>query len=114
MRLGRSGWLVLTLTLAAVYSLPALRLTLGDETVVADDARLHVFWMQRFADPSLFPNDPIADYWDYLAPPGYVALYYSFSTVGVPPLTLNKIVPLGIVLLSAALAFALLLEMRVA
>ncbi len=108
---GWLGWLALSLVLALAYSIPGLRLTLGDEQVVADDARLHVFWMQRFEQPSLFPDDLIADYYDYLVPPGYSALYYVFSTVGFPPLLFNKILPSALVLLGAGLTFVLLIQM---
>jgi hypothetical protein len=107
----RGGWLVLSLVLAVAYSIPGLRRTLGDDLVVADDARLHVFWMQRFEQPSLFPGDLIADYWEHLAPPGYTAVYRLASAVGIAPLVFNKILPLGLVLLAAGLTFALLIEM---
>ena len=37
-----------------------------------DDARQHVWWTYRFADPDLFPNDPAATYFSAFtfAPPG--------------------------------------------
>jgi hypothetical protein len=114
MGLGRGGWLVLTLVLAAAVSVPGLRQSFGDDAVVADDARLHVFWMQRFEDPSLFPDDPIADYWEYFESPGCAALYRLASTVGVAPLRFNEILPLALVALIAALTYALLLQMAIA
>jgi hypothetical protein len=109
-KLGKGGWLVLSLALAVAYSIPGLRLTLGDELVVADDARQHVFWMQRFGDPSLFPGDLVADYYTFLAPPGYTALYRVVGEMGVAPLTFNKVLPLALVVVGAALMFTLLMD----
>ena len=111
MKLGTGGWLALALALAVAYSIPGLRLTLGDELVVADDARQHVFWMQRFDEPSLFAGDLIADYYTFLAPPGYTALYRVASEMGFAPLSFNKVLPLALVVLGAALMFVLLMEM---
>ena len=111
MKLGTSGWLVLSLVLAVAYSIPGLRVTVGDESVVADDARLHVFWMQRWSEPSLFPGDLIADYYSFLAPPGYTAVYRVANEMGLTPLFFNKVLPLGLVVLGAALMFMLLMEM---
>lgn len=40
-----------------------------------NDAAHHVFWLYRFADPALFPNDPSIPYFQTSAPWGYRALY---------------------------------------
>lgn len=40
-----------------------------------DDAAQHVFWLYRFADPSLFPDDISVEYFVAVAPWGYRALY---------------------------------------
>ncbi|MGF1524629.1 MAG: hypothetical protein ACFBSF_20075 [Leptolyngbyaceae cyanobacterium] len=42
---------------------------------IQDDARQHIFWMLRYVDPGLFPNDPIADYFQAMAPWLYRSLY---------------------------------------
>jgi len=53
--------------------------------MVQDDARQHVFWMQRFLDPALFPRDLIADYFQSVAPAGYTAIYQMMAGVGINP-----------------------------
>jgi len=54
-------WFSLSLTFAAIYGILGLQEAFSSEYVVQDDARQHVFWMQRFFDPGLFPKDLIAD-----------------------------------------------------
>ena len=49
----------------------ALREGFSSQWVVQDDARQHVFWMLRYLDPQLFPDDLIADYFQSVAPVGY-------------------------------------------
>ena len=83
----------------------ALRQAFADEYVLADDVRQHVFWMFRFIDPKLFPNDPIADYFQSIAPPGFVALYRFFATLGIDPLLASKLIPFGLGLLTAGFLF---------
>ncbi|NMG60044.1 hypothetical protein E1H12_16350, partial [Geitlerinema sp. P-1104] len=79
-------WLALTLLLSASYALPVLQQTLQPGYLVPNDARQHLFWMRRFLDGGLFPNDLIADYFQSLAPPGYRAFYWSFAQLGLDPL----------------------------
>ena len=100
-------WLIATLAVAACYSGMALRAAFARPDLVQDDARLHVFWMVRFRDPTLFPNDLIADYFQAAAPAGYKALYWIFAKCGVEPLLLSKLLPAAIGLLTAYLAFRL-------
>jgi hypothetical protein len=100
---------VLALLLAALYSIPGLRLAFSGEFVAQDDARQHVFWMQRFEDPSLFPDDLIADYFEYVAPPGYAAIYRAAANVGLPPLLFNKLLPSVLIVTSAGLVFGFIL-----
>ena len=50
-----------------------------------DDARQHVFWMQRFIDSELFPHDLIADYFQSVAPTGYTTLYRIAAALGSIP-----------------------------
>ncbi len=68
-------WLTLSLTLAAVYAILGIKQAFSAEYMVQDDARQHVFWMMRFVDPELFPNDFIANYFQSVAPAGYSTLY---------------------------------------
>ena len=76
-----------------------------------DDARQHVFWMMRFVDPELFPNDFIANYFQSVAPAGYSTLYKLAATVGIHPLLFHKILPLFLGLISTYYCFGLCLEM---
>ena len=105
-------WLVASLAIALFYSLLALRLAFHKPNLVQDDARQHVFWMQRFIDPTLFPNDLIADYFQAVAPAGYKAIYWIFANLGVEPLLLSKLLPAAIGLLTAYLAFRLFIQFR--
>ena len=107
----RRGWLIAALAVAAFYSGLALRLAFRFPDLVQDDARQHVFWMRRFIDPSLFPNDLIADYFQAVAPAGYKLLYWIFAKAGIDPLLLSKILPAALGLLIAYLTFKLFLEL---
>ncbi len=70
---------------------------------IQDDARQHVFWMQRFEEPGLFPNDWIADYFQSVAPWGYRHLYELASLLGFDPFSFNKLLPLLLSLLTTVL-----------
>ena len=53
---------------------------------IQDDARQHIFWMLRYVDPALFPNDPIADYFQAMAPWLYSLLYATgWQVLGIKP-----------------------------
>jgi len=83
----------------------ALRQAFAADYVLADDVRQHVFWMFRFLDPALFPNDPIADYFQSIAPPGFSALYRALAVLGIDPLFASKVIPLPLGLLTVAFFF---------
>ncbi|MGB3509182.1 MAG: hypothetical protein WBA93_08055 [Microcoleaceae cyanobacterium] len=100
-------WLTLSLTFAGIYSLLALQKAFSEKYIVQDDARQHVFWMRRFLDPELFPNDLIADYFQSVAPWGYQTFYWLFAQVGIDPIFLNKLLPLGLSLVTSAYCFGL-------
>lgn len=93
-------WFVFSLAVAACFCLPVLRIAFSQEWVVQDDARQHVFWMQRFVDPELFPNDLLADYFQSVAPWGYTALYKSIISLGLDPLLVHKLLPPVIALIT--------------
>ncbi len=103
-------WFSLTITLAAVYALLAMQAAFDGEYVVQDDARQHVFWMQRFVDPQLFPNDRIADYFQSVAPKGYATLYRGASWLGISPLLLHKLLPLVLGLLATGYGFGVSMQ----
>jgi hypothetical protein len=104
-------WLIATMAIACLYGTLALRLAFQSPNLVQDDARQHVFWMRRFVDPTLFPNDLIADYFQAVAPAGYKLIYWIFARVGVDPLLLSKIFPAAIGLFIAYLTFRLFMEL---
>ncbi|WP_293332613.1 hypothetical protein [Microcoleus sp. CAWBG58] len=104
-------WLMLSLTFAAVYGVLGIAQAFSAEYVVQDDARQHVFWMMRFVDGQLFPNDFIANYFQSIAPAGYSTLYKLAATIGIHPLFFHKILPLFLGLISTYYCFGLCLEM---
>ncbi len=88
----------------------ALHQAFATKYVLADDVRQHVFWMFRFVDPRLFPNDPIADYFQSIAPPGFTALYRGFAALGVDPLLASKLIPAVLGLSAAGYLFGVALS----
>lgn len=93
-----------------MYGILVLQQAFTTEYVVQDDARQHVFWMRRFLDPDLFPNDWIADYFQAVAPWGYTAFYQAFAAIGIDPMFLAKILPFGLGLLTTAYGFAVSMQ----
>ena len=71
-RVERWAWLLATLALTAFWISRSMW-SAFDPGVIQDDARQHVFWMQRLVDPGLLKDDLFADYFASQAPPGYVA-----------------------------------------
>ena len=100
-----SLWLALGLAFSAAYSLLAVWQAFQGEFVIQDDARQHIFWMQRFLDPTLFPNDPIADYFQSVAPVGYAKLYEFAAWIGIHPFIFNKFLPVVLGLLTTGYCF---------
>jgi len=103
-------WFCLSLTFALIYAWLGLRKAFDGEYVVQDDARQHVFWMVRFLDPQLFPNDLIADYFQSVAPAGYTSLYRLAAAGGINPLLFNKLLPPVLGLIVTGYCFGLCLE----
>ncbi|MGK7908844.1 MAG: hypothetical protein AB4040_16670 [Synechococcus sp.] len=95
-------WLGLSIFTSLLYFGAAFRETLDHPYIIQDDARQHVFWMQRFIDPASFPNDAIADYFQSVAPKGYTALYQWLSPT-ISPYQLSLILP-GILSVATAVA----------
>ncbi|MEM9217514.1 MAG: hypothetical protein AAGD25_24635 [Cyanobacteria bacterium P01_F01_bin.150] len=98
-------WLGASLAIALIYSILALSQALSSDYVVQDDARQHVFWMARFLDPTAFPNDLIADYFQSVAPAGYQFVYRVAAWVGLSPILFHKLLPVSLNLLTAGLCF---------
>ncbi|MBW4465683.1 MAG: hypothetical protein KME07_09620 [Pegethrix bostrychoides GSE-TBD4-15B] len=104
-------WLGLSLAFGLVYGILVWQQAFSGEYVVQDDARQHVFWMQRFVNPQAFPNDLIADYFESVAPAGYTWLYRIAATLGLDPLLTSKLLPPILGLLSTVACFFTMLEM---
>ncbi|WP_416670409.1 hypothetical protein [Egbenema bharatensis] len=103
-------WQILSLTVAAICPIVALEKAFGGAFIMQDDARQHVFWMSRFVDPELFPGDAVADYFQSVAPWGYAAVYRLFAVIGISPILLHKLLPIGLALITTAYAFGLVLR----
>lgn len=99
----------LSLLVALIYGLLSLQGALNPY-VLQDDARQHVFWMQRFMDPALFPNDWMADYYQSVAPPGYTALYRLMANLGVHPFLWSKLLPTVLGLVTTGYCFGVCWE----
>ncbi len=104
-------WFCLTLAHATLVAVLMWATITEGPYHIPDDARQHVFWMQRFADPALFAQDWIADYFESVAPVGFVALYRGVWWLGVEPLTFNTILPSILVILTAIALFLTCLEL---
>jgi hypothetical protein len=104
-------WWVLSLTFAIIYGILSLQQAFNQPNLVQDDARQHVFWMLRFIDADLFPNDLIADYFQSVAPAGYTAVYKIAAFLGLEPLVFCRIVPVILTLISTIYFFLFCLEL---
>ena len=73
----RSPWPRLAALLALALAIKFHWAGILDPWRIDGDARQHVFWTYRYADPGLFPNDPLVDFIasPRFDPPGYSALY---------------------------------------
>ncbi|ACK71944.1 conserved hypothetical protein [Gloeothece citriformis PCC 7424] len=103
-------WLSLSLTFAASYAFLALQQAFSTDYVVQDDARQHVFWMRRFLDPDLFPNDLIANYFQSVAPWGYTWFYRGATLFNIDPFFFNKLLPIFLGLITTAFCFGVSME----
>jgi len=102
--------LSLSLAFAIIYGILALQQAFGGEYVVQDDARQHIFWMQRYLDPGAFPNDLIADYFQSAAPLGYDLLYRTLARLGLEPHLVARVLPFFLGLIAAGYGFFLCFE----
>ena len=93
-RYGTLFWLSLSIFFTLLYGWLGLKVATSSSYIVASDVRQHVFWIRRYLDQNLFPNDLIADYFESVAPLGYTTLYKTFAFWGVDPVWLSKILPI--------------------
>jgi len=101
----------LSLAVAAFFGLQSVQYAFSSQYIVQDDVRQHGFWMQRFLDPTLFPQDLIADYFQSAASPGYTAFYHLMAVLGINPLWLSKVLPLVLGLITTGYCFGVCLQM---
>lgn len=104
-------WFVFSLFFGFLYSFWSCQQAFSTEYIVQDDARQHVFWMQRFLVPQLFPNNWIANYFESVAPFGYTTLYRFMANIGIEPLTFNKCLPIFLTLITTRYCFKLTLHL---
>ncbi|AKG20602.1 hypothetical protein [Calothrix sp. 336/3] len=100
-------WLILSLLFTLFYSTLGLQKAFSSEYVVQDDAREYVFWMQRFLDSELFPQDLIANYFQSITPLGYATLYKVIAAWGMSPLLFSKILPVFLSIIITIYSFQL-------
>lgn len=98
-------WLAIALLFNLIFAARALAPALEPQ-VVQDDVRQHVFWMARFRDPSLFPNDLITEYYEAIAPPGFVALYRLLN-LAFDLVTATKLIPVVLGLVTTTFTYRL-------
>ena len=98
-------WLLASVLCTLVISLLLLQGLLRDPDIVQDDVRQHVFWIWRYFDATLLPNDLLADYFQSVAPLGYKAVYRSFAAVGIDPILASKLLPIPLVVIGSAFCF---------
>ena len=103
-------WFILSLLFSLFYSYLGWQKAFNGEYVIQDDARQHIFWMLRYIDSELFPNDLIADYFQSVAPAGYKFLYWTINKVGIDPILLSKLLPSVLGLIMTGYCFVLTLE----
>ena len=104
-------WLAFSLGFSLAYSTLALHQAFNGNYIIQDDARQHVFWMYRYLDPTLFPNDPIANYFQSVAPWGYSTLYWLLAQCGFDPVVASKLLPTVLGLLTTYFCFQLALQL---
>jgi len=88
---------------ASVVAIASQFDTFVDPFVISEDARQHIYWMQRFRNPTLFPDDLLVRYSEHYQPWGYIG-FYRLLAVLIDPLVVSRVLP---VVLSAATAVVL-------
>lgn len=105
----KTFWFLLSLASPLYFGLISLHHAFSQLYIVQDDARLHIVWLQQWVDPSLFPNDLIAQYYQTIQATGFKALYWVMAQVGIAPLIVAKLLPTLIALIATGYLFHLTL-----
>lgn len=100
----------LSLFFTIIYTFLELRQAFSSQYVVQDDARVYVFWLQRFLEPDILPNDLIADYFSSVTPIGFTTFYQVMAKVGIDPLLCSKLLPVILKILTICYWFPLCME----
>ena len=103
-------WLTASIIGAILFSLSGSGLAFQSDYTIQDDARQHVFWLQKLNNPDLFTDDLIANYFSSVAPIGYKFLYWLANSLGLEPFLFNKILPLLLGVTSSIYIFLVTLE----
>ena len=98
-------WFGLSIAILTIYGIESLKEAFQTEYIIQDDARQHIFWMRRFLDSELFPQDLIADYFQSVAPWGYKTFYWLIASIGIDPVFFGKLLPLFLGLISTVYCF---------
>lgn len=99
-----SRWRWLSLIIPLYYGL-CTWFYASQPNVVQDDARQHVAFWGQLIDPARFALDPIADYFQAVAPIGYRALYGGLAQLGIEPLSLAQVLPIGLGIITSLYIF---------
>jgi hypothetical protein len=105
-----SFWFSLSLIAPLYFGSITLYHSLSNPYIFSDDAREYIIALQRFSDPQLFPNDPIADYFLAISPLGYKFVFWLFAKIGIQPLLLFKLLPTFLALIATSYLFLLFLR----
>ncbi|OKH18327.1 hypothetical protein [[Limnothrix rosea] IAM M-220] len=103
-------WLAAAIFFGILYPCMAIAKASGAEYWIQDDARQHIFWMARFLDPALFPNDLIADYYQNISPQGVKFIYWVLAKVSFNPITVSHYIPILLGILTSFTAYLFCLE----
>lgn len=109
--LTRRQGLLISLLIPLIYGVLSAIFWLNQPYVIQDDVRHHVVWMQRWADPELFPNDWGMNYFRSVAPLGFQAVYRFAFFLGIEPLAFAKLLPTLLALVASFFIYRLTLRL---
>ncbi len=77
-----------------------------NDRLVQNDTRIHIWWMETFRDPELFPHDALAEMMKIkaLRSPGFLILFRTLSCL-IAPITLSKLLATILLPITTALIF---------
>ena len=104
-------WFTLSLAFAAIYGILGLQQAFSSEYVASGDGMVYVFWLRRFLDPELLSSkDWIADYYQSITPWGYLIFCRLFTTIGIDPLLLTKLLPIVLTIVTTGYCFGICMQ----